>query len=108
MIQQLQPLFSFFSKVILTVSVICQILLGLLAVWLFALFVVSLIHNPLEDHHTLAYWITGILATGLIFLIQKYKKTGIILSGIYVITGILLSHNENFRELVGLAPLLFR
>lgn len=68
--------------------------------------IVSLIHNYLGNSQILAYWITGILSVMLIILIQKYKKLGITVSGIYVITGILLSYNESFRELVELPPLI--
>lgn len=68
--------------------------------------IISLTHDHLRDSQILAYWTTAIISIGLIFLIQKYKKMGIIASGIYVITGILLSYNEFFRELVELPPLL--
>jgi len=102
----LSPPPLFFSRVILITSIICQILLGLLAVFLFSMMIMSLIYDHIGDSQMLAYWTTGILSIGLIVLIQKYKKLGITVSAIYVITGILLSYNEMFRELVELPPLI--
>lgn len=69
--------------------------------------IMSLMYDQIGNSQIVAYWITALLAIGLIFLIQKYKKSGITVSTIYVVTGFLLSHNVVFRELVGLSPSIF-